>query len=202
MSRRINKRISFFVNITLVLIIAFIFGLIGYSLLKNDSFVPESFVEARSTSSFIASELVSILDNSSKILDKILEEDKNGKFSSALELVDQEIEKIESANNKALELSKELIKMAESLREIKPFKARDLAFTAITQETSLLFSVRDYNSFFSSLLETLRLKFTDDVRYNDDNIQTLMKKMNEGAKEINSINESFNQELKAFDKAL
>ena len=200
MSKHINKSISFFVNIVLVLIVAFIFGLIGYSLLENDSFVPESFVEARSASSFIATELVSILDDSLNSLNKILEKDKNNDFSSALELVNQEIEKIEIANDKALRLSKELIKMAEALRGIRPLKAKDLAFTAITQETSLLFGVRDYNDSFSSLLETLRLKFTDDIRYNNDDVQALIEKMNEKAQEINSMNESFNEELKNFDK--
>ncbi len=75
---------------------------------RDESFVPENFVEAREKSASIASELVALLDSSVKSLDKISEEDKNGRFSSALELVEQETEKIEQVRTIALELSAEL----------------------------------------------------------------------------------------------
>jgi len=188
----------------LSLLVISVLGGLGYLLFSSgESFVPENFVKAREKSAIMAAELVSDLDLSLQSLAKISEEDKNGRFSSALRLVEQEIEKIEKAKATAMELSNELINMTQAIQGIKPIAARNLALEAVSQETSLLMRLNNYlNSSFNPLLETLGLKFYGDIRYDSGDVQVLIENMNREAGEINSINNSFNQKLKEFDSAI
>ena len=179
-------------------------GGLGYLVWNSgESFVPENFSEARIRSSIIALELTSGLDLSRQSLNKISEEDRNGRFSSALELVEKEIEKIEKVKIKALELAAELANMAQAVQGIEPASARNLAFEAVSQEVSLIMRLNNYlNSSFNPLLETLRLKFSGDIRYDSGDVRILVENMNKEAKEINYINDSFNQKLRDFDRVL
>lgn len=194
-----NKGTAVFINLILILTVALIFGIAGYYFLSAKAFVPEIFSEARNKSSLIAAELVSILDKSLKSLDKISEEDRNYRFTSALNLVKQEIQNIEMARAKALELSSELEKMAQALQDIRPVKARNLVLEAVTQEVSLIVHITYYNTYLDGLLQVLKMKFMEDFDYDSNDVQIFISNMNKEAEEINSINESFNQKLKEFD---
>lgn len=201
---KMNRGTRNLVNTILFLLVISVLGGLGYLFFSSgESFVPENFVKAREKSAVIATELVSDLDLSLQSLAKISEEDKNGRFSSALGLVEQEIEKIEKAKAMAMELSAELINMTQAIQGIKPIVARNLALEAVSQETSLLMRLNNYlNSSFNPLLETLRLKFYGDIRYDSGDVQVLIANMNREAKEVNSINDSFSQKLKDFDSAI
>lgn len=185
-----------------------ILALMGISVLgyliwnSGGSFVPENFIEARERSAGIASELVILLDSSVKSLDMISEEDKSGRFSSALELVEQETEKIEKVRTMALELSGELNNMAQAVQGIEPVSAKNLALEAVSQEVSLIGHLINYNAYFSGLLATLKLKFSDDIKYDSDDVQNFIKNMNKESEEVNLINKSFNQKLGEFDSAI
>jgi hypothetical protein len=189
-------------------LIGVILTLVGVSILSYllwgsvESFVPENFSGSRGKSAVIASEIVSELDLSLKNLNKISEEDRSGRFSSALNLVEQETEKIEKAKADAIQLSNELINMAQAVQGIRPTTARNLALEAVTQETTLIGHLINYNAYFSGLLATLKLKFADDIKYNSNDVQNYISKMNGEREEINSINDSFNQKLKEFDNAI
>lgn len=191
------------INIILALIIISVLGGLGYLVWNGEeSFVPENFIEAREKSAGIALELVTLLDSSVKSLDKISEEDRNGRFSSALELVGQETEKIEKVRTMALELSSELNSMAQAVQGIKPVNAKNLALEAVTQEVSLIGHLINYNAYFGGLLVTLKMKFIDDIEYDSNDVQNFINSMNKEKDSINSINESFNQKLRDFDRAL
>jgi len=192
------------INIILALMAISVLGGLGYLLFSGgESFVPENFTEARGRSAVIASEIVSDLNLSLQSLEKISGEDRNQRFLSALRLVEQEIEKIEKVKARALELAAELANMAQAVQGIKPAFARNLAFEAVSQEVSLVVGLNNYlNSSFNPLLETLRLKFSGDIRYDSNDVQVLIANMNREAKEINSINDAFNQKLKEFDAAI
>ena len=197
----INRGTRNLINIILSLMAISILGGLGYLVWNSEkSFVPENFVEARERSAIIASYLVSDLNLSLlESLPKISEKDRSSEFSSALKLVEQEIEKIEKVKTMSSELTKELTNMAQAIQGIKPISARNLALEAVSQELSLIGNLLNYNNYFYSLLETLRLKFSGDIRYDSSDVQILIENMNKKAKEINSINESFNQKLMDFD---
>lgn len=198
-----NRATRNLINIILALIIISVLGGLGYLVWNSgESFVPENFVKAREKSAGIASDLVVLLDSSVKSLDKISVEDRNDRFSSALELVDKETEKIEKVRTMALELSAELNNMAQAVQGIEPVSAKNIALEAITQEVSLIGHLINYNAYFSGLLTTLKMKFIDDSNYNSSDVQNFINNMNKEKDEVNSINESFNQKLIDFDESL
>ncbi|MHB9019647.1 MAG: hypothetical protein ACYC3G_02090 [Minisyncoccota bacterium] len=198
-----NKGTKSLVNIILALIVISILGGLGYLAWNSgESFVPENFIEAREKSSGIASELVVLLDSSVKNLDKISVEDRAGRFSSALELVEQETEKIEKVRTLALELSSELNSMAQAVQGIEPVNAKNIALEAVTQEVSLIGHLINYNAYFAGLLSTLKMKFVDDNKYDSSDVQNFINNMNKEKDEVNSINGSFNQKLREFDSAI
>lgn len=192
--------LTYYILTVLVVLITVV--LVYYIWAMNRSFVPQNFKESRIQSATIASELVSTLDESLKSLDKINEEDRNYRYSSALELVNQEADNVDKAKAEALELSNELIKMSQSAEGIKPANARNLALEAIAQETPLLNHLVNYNSYFGSLLETLRQKFIGDADYSGNEVQIWINNMNREAGDINILNDSFGQKLKDFDAAI
>lgn len=184
------------------IILALVLAGIVFYFSASRSFVPDNFKDARSQSSVLASDLVVILDASVKNLDKISEEDKAGRFSSALNLVEEETKNIENAKNKALELSDKLGKMAQAVQGIKPATAKSLAFDAVSQEVSLINHLLNYNAYFEGLLKVLKMKFEGDKNYDGDNVQIFINNMNREGDDINSLNDSFNQKLREFDSAI
>lgn len=198
-----NRGVRNLINIILSLLIISVLGGLGYLVWNSDtSFVPDNFISAREKSAVIASEIVSTLDSSIKNLDKISEEDRGGRYASALELVEQENEKIEKVRTLALELSDELNGMAQAVQGIEPVNAKNIALGAVTQEVSLIGHLINYNAYFGGLLTTLKMKFVDDISYNSEDVKNFIDNMNKEKDEVNSINESFNKKLIEFDSAI
>lgn len=164
--------------------------------------VPQAFNDARRKSVEIASGIVLSSNDSLKTLDLIAEKDRDYDFPEALDLVYKEQLKVDEAKIKAIELTKQLNKMAEAVPLIKPREAGNLALTAVSEEVSLVGRLIIYNSYFSGLLETLRLKFSGDIRYDASDVQMLIQNMNKEANEINRLNNSFNDKVKEFDKII
>jgi len=173
-----------------------------YYFSSTDSYVPASFSNARLESSVLAFELVTLLDSSVQSLDKISEEDKNKRFSSALDLVEAESKNVDAARTKAMELANKLEIMALSIQDIRPSKAKNLALEAVTKEVSLLNHLNNYNLYFIDLLKNLKMKFSGDINYDGDDVATSIFKMNSEANEINTINNAFNEKLREFDRSV
>jgi len=173
--------------------------LAGY-LLIGQIFVPPQFTEARNKSGLIAKEIVALTEESLKNLDVISLNDREYNFRKALGLVREELERAKNSRIKAVELTKQLDAMARGAAGITPLKARNLAMQAIADELSLISHMIVYNDALNGLLQTLEFKFSGDIRYDSQEVQNLIKNMNNEAKEINNLNESFNQKMQQLDK--
>ena len=90
--------------------------------------------------------------------------------------------------------------MLQSTPSIAPVKARNLAMEARSYEVSLLKKIIAYNDSLSALLQTLNYKFSGDIRYDADDVQKLIENMNDNAREINELNNLYNQRMKEFDE--
>lgn len=191
------------INTILALIIISAIGGLGYYFFGGEkSYVPVGFIDAREQSSELASQLVSDLSLSLDNLNKIESADRNSKFALASDLVNKEIFKIEAIKNKALDLSVQLTNMAQAVQGIKPVEARALALEAVSQGVTLIGHLNNYNVFLSSLLETLKLKFSGDIRYDNQTVQGLINNMNSEKDIINGITQTLNLNLQNFDQAL
>ena len=164
-------------------------------------FVPDNFMEARKSSAAVSAEIISVLDESLKTLQTISEHDQNYAFSPALKLVSAEIDRTKESKKKATELTLALDKMARAVPEISPSKARNLAVEAVSSAIALISHLVIYNDSLNGLLDTLRYKFSGDIRYDAKDVQIMVQNMNREAKEINALNDLFNQKMREFDEA-
>ena len=188
------------------LIILSLFGLLiavfaGYYF-WGGSFVPENFTRARQGSIQIAREIVSLSQESLDNLVKIEEADRNYNYKKALSMVNDELTRVQKAQQKAMELTTNLNAMVNAAAGIQPKKARNLAIEAISQQLSLISHLVLYNGGLNALLQTLNYKFSGDINSNSEEVQKIIKGMNGEADEINTLNNLFNQKMEEFDEAL
>ncbi len=186
-------------NILTLLTIGLILYGAGYLLLSK-VVLPQDFTDARIRAAKQAEELVLMLNESSKNLNLIAQSDRDFEFNKALSLTDEELLRAKQTREKAGEINNELVTMLQSTPSIAPVKARNLAMEAMSYEVSLLKKIIAYNDSLSALLQTLNYKFSGDIRYDADDVQKLIENMNDNAREINELNNLYNQRMKEFDE--
>lgn len=184
-----------------ILIVFIIIIFIAYFILRFLSAeprnIPSDFLIARREASLIAQNIVSISNESTDRLNEIAQFDKDRKYTEALLLVSQELERNHQAREKAIKLSAQLEIMAKNLAKISPVSAGQIALEAISSETVLISRLITYNDYLAKLLEILRGKFLE--KQNGDQVPELISKINDEAKAINDLNQKFNEVMKKFD---
>lgn len=168
--------------------------------LSTKSYVSSDFLEARSSASNIANELVSLIKDSQNGLKAISEEDAAGNYTKALELVLSEINRNATIKNTAVELSDQLKKMTISLGGVSPKNAADIGFEAVTTEIELVQHLLTYNKYTQDLLTALRSRFeVNGTVEKRQKIEELIGNMNREADMINTLNEKYKNLMSEFD---
>ena len=184
-----------------ILIVFIIIIFIAYFILRFLSAeprnIPSDFLIARQEASLIAQNIVSLSNESISRLNEISQFDKDRKYTEALLLISQELERNREAREKAIKLSAQLEIMAKNLAKISPASAGQIALEAISSETALISRLITYNDYLTKLLEILRNKFLE--KQNGDQVPELISKINNEAKAINDLNQKFNEVMKKFD---
>ncbi len=162
--------------------------------------VPSEFLEARKEASRTAEEIVSLASNVSNNLNQIAAYDTEKKYSEAVLLVSQEIERNREMRGKAILLSGKLEAMAKNLSNISPGSSGQIALEAISSETALISQLIDYNDYLVKLLENLHDKFIG--KKVDNKIAEWVDKINGEIRDINDLNQKFNDLMKKFDESL
>jgi len=191
---KIPKRVRLIILFLLIiLIVYFVLRFVG----ATPRTVPEEFLKARGQASLIASEIVLISNNSTADFNQIVQLDNQGKYTDALNLISQELEKNREARSKAINLSVELANMAKNLDKISPLSDGQIALEAISSETALISRLINYNDYLNQLLEILQQKFLGKI--SGDNIPEIVSKINDEVKAINDLNQQFNDVMNRFD---
>ncbi|MFA5098787.1 MAG: hypothetical protein WC461_01025 [Candidatus Paceibacterota bacterium] len=193
---KIPKRIKMLILFIIIISAAFLAFQFWFADAKK---VPSDFLQARQQASIIASEIVGISGQSTNTLSQISQLDKDGKYTEALILVSQELERNKESRDKAINLSVQLETMTKNLSAISPDSASRTALEAIASETSLISKLIDYNDDLTKLLEILQNKFLG--KYSGDKISELVAKINDDIKVINELNRKFNDVMKNFDNS-
>jgi len=92
--------------------------------------------------------------------------------------------------------------MTEATNRITPTKARNLATDAVRDEVALITHLIVYNDLLNSLLQILELTFSGVIPQGSEEVQTLIKNMNQEVKEINALNDLFNQKMRELDNLI
>ncbi len=191
---RTPRRIRFLILFIVIILIAYF--VLRFLALEPKN-IPEDFLRARQEASLIASEIVAISNESTNSFDKIAQLDKERKYTEALILISQELERNRQAREKAIQLSIQLEIMAKNLAQISPQSSSQIALQAISSETALISRLITYNDYLTQLLEVLREKFLG--KSEGDEISELIIKINGEIQAINDLNRKFNEVMKEFD---
>lgn len=183
--------------IWLAVAIAALYG-IGY-LAIGRSFVPDNFTVARKADAEIAKSIVALTEESLKNLESISALDREYKFEDALVLVRQELLRTNEVRENLGELLGEIGKMTVAADGIAPAKARNLAIEAIKYQLDLVKNLNEYNAILNGLLATLEWKFAGIIKKDVADVQVSIGNMNAVGKEINKLNNLFNQKMEEFD---
>lgn len=191
---KIPRRIRLLIVFIIIIFIAYF---VLRFLIVEPRNIPSDFLAARQKASLIAQNIVSISNESTNRLNEIAQFDKDRKYTEALILISQELERNSQAREKAIKLSAQLEIMAKNLAKISPASAGQIALEAISSETALISRLITYNDYLTKLLEVLREKFLE--KHNGDQVLELISKINDEAKAINNLNQKFNEVMKKFD---
>ena len=99
-----------------------------------------------------------------------------------------------------IKLAGQLEIMAKNISAILPASAGQMALQAVSSETALISRLITYNDYLVQLLEILQQKFSGFSKNTNGKIAELLAKINEEAKAINELDNSFNQLMGEFDK--
>lgn len=161
--------------------------------------VPAEFSEARIEGAALAQEIVAISSYSLENLKKIAALDKEGNAPEALILISQEVIKNREMQTKAVELSSKLERMAILIPQISPSRARYSAIEGVSAQMGLVGRLITYTNDFYALFQILEAKLENKAGNVDAEIKTLVDKINEEARAINSQNAKFTASLAEFD---
>lgn len=164
--------------------------------------VPQEFTQARLEGSLVAKEIVGLISQSNSRLNQISDYDRLKDYVAALEVSIQALDEGKEVPDKAVELSKRLELMTINLSEVYPEKARTKAQSAILTEVQLIHKLISYSNLQRQLLEELRLKLRahlNGVESPGVEIQGRIEDINREIRNINVLNQEFNDLMKEFD---
>lgn len=190
--RRVKITIIFLLIVSAVYLLARFFT----PEIKN---VPEEFLKARQEASLIAKDIIGLSGQTAGNIAVISEFDKEAKYSDALNLISQELERNRQAREKAIELSKQLELMIKNIPEISPASASQAALEALTSETALISRLISYNDYLVQLMDILKKKFLFQEKDGNGRVLELINKINEEARMINELDKNFNKSMDKFD---
>lgn len=191
---KIPRRIRVLIIFLLIVLVAYFIVRFLFVETRN---IPPDFLRARQEASLIAQDIVNLSGETATRLDEISKLDQEQKYTEALVLISQELERNREARERAITLSQQLEAMANNLAQIKPASAGQTALQAVSSETALISRLINYNDYLNQILEVLRAKFLD--RGDGDKIPELIAKANDEARAINDLNQKFNDVMKEFD---
>lgn len=190
-----TKKLSFFVTFVFIVLAAYF---AWFYVSANNTFVPADFLEANNQGALVAFQIVDISHQSYQNLSQINDLDKQYRYSEAIDLVLEEMERNSELKQKAYELSLSLGKMTEELSGINPPQATEAALRAINYETTLIIRLLNYSEFLNDLLQALQGKFSGQTT--GEEIGGILKKINNEVVAINDLNLQYQEAINRFEE--
>lgn len=162
--------------------------------------LPQDFLESRKNAALISQ---NIADLTNKTDDKIAEAnraDLAGDVWTAEQAIEGAQNLNKDANRAAADLAAQLKIMTESLAGMQPENQR-LAYEAAATELSLVSEFVVYTQSLNEFLEKLLASMETETKVSKADLAASLKKTNESAKKINTLNAEFGARMKALDSS-
>ncbi len=192
------KRIG--VIITALLLLAG--GIVYFAVHTWESPVPVDFTTARNHAATVSQSIVTLTEDTNKTIQDIHTAQTAGTTDQVLSLIDNARGTNAQAYEKALELSKDLQRMTESLHQIQPRARQQIAYEAIAIELSLTSEFITYTGALNDFLNTLAKTVTAGGFENQRALSGKLATVNGKVAIINNLNREFNQKMQKFDASL
>ena len=171
-----------------------------YYVFVPKKFLPGEFSDARIKGATVAERIVVLSRDTLSLLAQVSTLDQQRNVSAALVAISSAIVVNRESQAEAIRLSSQLNAMAENLPRIQPARAREIATEAVTAEVTLVSRLLYYNNYLNQLFEALKAKFTrPNISYLDGQVNDLINKINDEAKQINILNKKFSAQMAEFD---
>jgi len=193
---RISKKTLLVLEIIAGIIILAFLAFIFSSLSGRN--IPDDFYASRQSASGYAQNIVSMLSQTSANINALQKGDVFKTRSEAADMISGEIQKNRDIREKAVQLALDLERMAKNIPDISPKEAAQTALVAITQETALIGQLLSYNNDLNQLFMLAQEELVNGFR-NYADMNAIIKRVNDEANQINSLNQRFNDEMKKFD---
>ena len=171
-----------------------------YYVFVPKKFLPGEFSDARIKGATVAERIVVLSRDTLSLLAQVSTLDQQRNVSAALVAISSAIVVNRESQAEAIRLSSQLNAMAENLPRIQPARAREIATEAVTAEVTLVSRLLYYNNYLNQLFEALKAKFArPNISYLDGQVNDLINKINDEAKQINILNKKFSAQMAEFD---
>lgn len=177
---------------------------IGYGIwlfMKPPARPPVEFLTARQQGTKISQKIVELTSETNQKIKEINSFDLSGDYLKALSLIEEARNKNQEAYDEAFKLSEEMRKMIESLNKISSLENRQIAMRAISLELALISDFINYTQILNRFLSNLtKAVATSNIEYRQS-AEEALSELNAKTRVINSLNQQFLEEMRAFDKS-
>ena len=164
--------------------------------------VPQDFIVARQSAATISQSIVNLTDATRQKIDVA----HTAQLAKDAARMEQMISEARSSNGEAYRsavMLADLLKaLAGSLTEVKSMDSQRIAYQAIAVELSLVSRFIVYTQDLNSFLDALARSTEGNAAGYKAEVDAALKKTNEGAKQINELNEEFLTRMEKFDRSL
>jgi hypothetical protein len=178
--------------------------LAAYALSGNEKQLnlPSDFLISKNEAALISQRIADLTQKTNEKIKAANISDFNNDSNSTLLFIQEARENNIKAYNNAVELSRYLQKLAESLTNIKSAKSQRLAMEAIATELGLVSEFIIYTQKLNNFLETLAKAITTNLPRDRKAIQNSLDEVNLSVNYINQLNYEFLKKMEEFEKSL
>lgn len=198
-----QKKLFIIISLSLVGLVVVLSGLaFGIPYFQSRAPLPEGFSEARLRAGEISRDIVILSNQTNENLKALSVLDPKKDRTRADELVADARNKNQTAYAKAVDLSLELQRMAESFRGIQSLELQRVVYQAIAIEISLVTEFIQYTKDFNTFLEVVSVFLADGNTENKLRVQNAERAVNQRVTSINQLNDAFLVQMEKFEKAI
>jgi uncharacterized protein YukE len=164
--------------------------------------LPTDFYEARKEVALASQRIVDLTRATNEKINAVNISDFSGNSDAAFSFITEAQKSNAEAYNQAVELSRHLKKLAESLNEIKSVESQRIAYEAVAIEFGLVSEFIVYTQKLSAFLENLAKAIATDLPRDRKRVEDSLAEVNLAVNYINQLNREFNKKFEEFERSL
>ncbi len=185
------KRKKLAVRGGLLLVSLGVVGYATYAAFSSSPALPASFLEAWRSAAKVSAEVVRLTEDTNRSIARVNALDAGGDAPQALLGIREARERNTLAYGKAVELTRELQRLAESLNDIPSAAGQRLAYEAVATELSLVSEFIVYTESLNRFLDRVAQALTSHSAADRGAVESALEEVNLRARKINELNDFF-----------